>query len=113
MSNSDNKSTIPNPLDWPTYDKYKKSEMDLLSKEEATPANNYGNLHLPEISYDKIKPLWDYLKDKTGFDYELFHSGNMKFKEYPRNNDGSWGDLFGINMRNNVDATERQNKNNN
>ena len=47
--------------------------MDLPPGEEPSRENNYGNLNLPEVPSAEIKPLWDYMKEKTGFDYELFH----------------------------------------
>ncbi len=102
---------IPNPLGWPLYDKYKKSEMDLPPGEEPSRENNYGNLNLPEVPSAEIKPLWDYMKEKTGFDYELFHSGNMPDPDLPVNPDGSWGDIFGsekykTQQNENLDAAE-------
>ena len=89
-------NNIPNPLGWPLYDKYKKSKMDLHPGEEPSQKNNYGNLDLPEVPYAEIKPLWDYMSERTGFDYELFHSGKMPDPDLPVNPDGSWGDIFGL-----------------
>jgi len=101
-----NDSTIPNPLGWPTYDKYKKSSIDLPPGEKATRGNNYGNLDLPEIPLNELKPIWSALKETTGFNYELFHSGNLKLKELPRNAEGYIIDVFGKNNNEN-----KQNKN--
>ncbi len=92
---------IPNPLEWPLYDKYRTSKMDLHPKEAPSQENNYGNLDLPEVPYEEIKPLWDYMKERTGFDYELFHSGKMPDPDLPVNADGSWGDIFGLNNNQN------------
>ena len=75
-------STIPNPLGWPLYDKYRTSKIDLHPKEAPSQENNYGNLDLPEVPYEEIKLLWDYMKEKLDLIMNYFIQERCQIQIY-------------------------------